>query len=70
MKLAEKPVIDGIIYVTQEELRDYVYDPYKAELQVKSGMSQEAIEQQRQDMMAGRRDVTFRNLLVRVGDER
>lgn len=66
MTLATKTPEDGIIYVTPEELRDYVFDPYKEELQKQSGMTQEAIDKQREAMMHGRKDVTFRNYLVKV----
>lgn len=66
MTLLTKKPEDGIIYVTPEELHDYVFDSYKEELQKQSGMTQEVIDKQREDMMHGRRDVTFRNYLVKV----
>lgn len=61
----EKPV-DGIIYTTEEKLREYVFNPVKQELQLKSGMTQEQIDQEREEMLHGRKDVTWRNLIVRV----
>lgn len=63
----EKPQ-DGIIYTTPEKFREYVFNPTKEELQLKSGMTQEQIDAERTEMMRGRKDVTWRNFLVRVGE--
>lgn len=61
----EKPE-DGIIYTTAEKFKQYVFNPTKEALQLKSGMTQEQIDKDREEMLHGRKDVTFRNLIVRV----
>lgn len=66
MDLANKVPEEGIIYVTPKELKAYVFNSHKEKLQKQSGMTQEQIDKQRADMMAGRKDVTFRNYLVKV----
>ncbi len=66
MNLEQAPVEDGIKYVTREAYEDYILNPVKEKLQLKSGMTQGEIDQQRKEMLAGRREVTWRNFILKV----
>ena len=61
--------VDGIKYVSKEAFEAYVHDPFREELQRRSGLTDEEIQGQQRDMLSGRRDVTWRNFIVRVEDE-
>lgn len=66
MTVTETPAQDGVIYVTKEEFKNYIYSPRREKLMALSGMSEIEIQDHQAEMMSGRREVTYKGHIVKI----
>ena len=64
-QMAEKPIEDGVIYVTPQEFSEYVRMPKRLSL-MRKVHEEERVQQIVKDMLAGRKPVVYFNHEVRV----
>lgn len=64
--MESKQVVDGVIFVTQDELENYIYSPIRKDLMKRAGMTDEEIDRRCQAMLHGRIPVTYHKAIVQV----